>query len=140
MPPELVRQRAYDPFKADIWSAAITFFFIAVGRIPWKMGTTQKLIEDIESGVIEYPEDMDEEFVDAIGKMTLLDWKARPTAAECLQFPIFADAQAKDGYIPVDKGGKAVCVAGTILRTVGKRLVRPFSRTPPPGQISPHVT
>jgi hypothetical protein len=99
------------------------------------------MIDEIESGVIEFPEDMDEQFVDALKKMTQLDWNARPTAEECLLLPIFAGAQTKDGYIRVNKGGNAMALSGTWnMKTTGKRLMKAVCRTGRTTQIMAHET
>jgi serine/threonine protein kinase len=101
MAPEVYLLRSYDPFKTDIFSAGVTFFYMAVGRTPWMNTSSAELKREIPLASIQLPRDMNPEFAKLIRMMTVVEPGKRPTAEECLQMPIFADVATKEGFIRV---------------------------------------
>jgi serine/threonine protein kinase len=90
IPPEVLNSTgAYDPFKADVWAFGITAFALAAGKPPWPAESSQGLSDAIMTCDIEFPQDATAAFQHTNLAMLALDPFCRPTAAECLDLPIF---------------------------------------------------
>jgi serine/threonine protein kinase len=101
MAPDIYSIRNYDPFKADIWSAGVTFFYMAAGRTPWVHKSSVELRLEIPVATIVFPKEMNHHFASLIRAMTNIEPGRRPTAEECLRLPMFTDITAKEGFIRV---------------------------------------
>lgn len=51
--PEILAKTNYDPFKSDIYSLSITFFYLATEKYPFSSSTSKKLKELIIYGQID---------------------------------------------------------------------------------------
>ena len=54
MPPEMIKKKPYDPYKADIWSLGVTLYQIACGKLPWHQIESQALLSEMQLGIIRY--------------------------------------------------------------------------------------
>ena len=54
MPPEIIRGKEYDPFKADIWSLGICFYALIFNTYPFQ-GSVKKILNGIVNDEIEFP-------------------------------------------------------------------------------------
>ena len=54
MPPEMLKKKPYDPYKADIWSFGVTLYQIACGKLPWHQIDPQALLSEIQLGIIRF--------------------------------------------------------------------------------------
>jgi len=83
MAPELRAGRWYEPFKADIWSLGVTFYFIACRQLP---------PSDTTSMVGTEGSSLDAEFNEVLVRMMSSDPACRPTAEDVAATPIFRQA------------------------------------------------
>ncbi|OHT01001.1 CAMK family protein kinase [Tritrichomonas foetus] len=85
MAPEVVSQNKSDPFKADIWSLGITFYYMVCGRSPWMANTEVSLKKQICGGEIFYPSDINIDIQRFIESLLKFRPDERPTCAEALE-------------------------------------------------------
>jgi serine/threonine protein kinase len=97
--PELFQPAKYDPFKADIWSFAVTMFVLAFEAFPFAQPKVGGPMPSYEFAEIAFPMNADPLVVEALKAMFVIDPEARPTALECLRLPIFVGADVVDGRI-----------------------------------------
>jgi serine/threonine protein kinase len=119
--PELLQRGSYDPFKADIWSFAVTCYCIAFGSYPYPQPVLGEPFPAFTFADIPFPSDTDPAFMAALRAMFVVDADARPSAAECLELPLFASADVKDGWLGErgnarDDGRAAVRASSLILQ------------------------
>jgi serine/threonine protein kinase len=101
--PEVFRAHSFDPFKADIWSAALTIIWLGTGSSPWVYKKPPALINEICGGLVRLPHGFDPTLGSLIHAMTKLEPTKRPTADECLAFEPIASADMKGGILSQDK-------------------------------------
>lgn len=105
MSPEIHRNTAYDPFKADIWALGITFYLLICGRLPWASQTPSDQANEILSGGLRFwPSGIPSQIRSLVNAMCSIDPAKRPTAQQLLSWPIFKGIDAKDGFIPETTG------------------------------------
>lgn len=100
VPPEILMEKQYDGFKADIWSAGISLYAMSVNHLPWMIdeSTPPELIsqetqKQICSGEIIYDETMSPQLCDLLGQMLSVEPEDRPYAEEILAHPWFEPVQ-----------------------------------------------
>jgi serine/threonine protein kinase len=88
---------------SKLMSTAVSFYYLqpAGGNPRWVSETSIALQMKIPMGIFELSAQLGPEFAQAIKDMMNLDPRKRPSAAECLQMQIFADAEMNDGFIAV---------------------------------------
>ena len=88
--PEILLKNIYNPFKADIWSLGITFYFMLTKNTPWQNETDHELIkQQIISGLFQIPYILNENITDIIKEMLLLNPNLRPNIKEILKKNLF---------------------------------------------------
>lgn len=91
VPPEMLHYQEISPFKADIWSLGITFFYMATGEYPFRNTNKEELKQQIFRGEIDFILfDIHPRIRVLINKMTNKDQNNRPTAERLLELPIFS--------------------------------------------------
>ena len=55
--PEIISEKGYSGFKADIWSLGITCYIALTGQVPFKGEQLEELQENIMNKVLEFPKD-----------------------------------------------------------------------------------
>jgi serine/threonine protein kinase len=111
----------------------VTFYFLATGHHPWDADARPDIRTSILQENSAFPLNCTRPFVQLIRAMCKLDPKERPTAAECMDFPIFHGIDLKDARMPegrfnYDVGGPAVAPPGTFICARASRL--PFLAKP----------
>jgi serine/threonine protein kinase len=72
--PEVIRQDAFDPFKADVWSLGVTFYAMAAGKLPWPEQLKQAQFYDyICGGLRDVDPVVPPEFVEILRTMIVGD-------------------------------------------------------------------
>ena len=89
MAPEFFSRAPYDPFKADVWALGVSIFELSAGKLPWNPRNPDNMIKMIRSGIVQFSTYMDKITVATIKKILIVNPKARPTAAELLELPLF---------------------------------------------------
>lgn len=94
--PEIVSDKLFDPLKADIWAAGVSFYYFATGMLPWHFTDEDSLRKAIISGIFDAPSEIDPLFLELITSMLALDPLKRPTATQLLNSPYFRDNNSKN--------------------------------------------
>lgn len=94
--PEILANSEFDPFKADIWALAITFFYMAAGHYPFKPYPVDDLRQSILYGEIDFSNTgIDPKIQYLIKKMTIKDPLSRYSARQLLELPIFSQKSSR---------------------------------------------
>jgi serine/threonine protein kinase len=76
--PEVLRHKAFDPFKADVWSLGVTFYVMATGRLPWPENLRPHEFYDcIVQGLPAFSDAIPRELAILLPKMVVADPNAR---------------------------------------------------------------
>jgi len=78
MAPEVLSGGHRDAFRSDVWSLGITFYYMAVGRLPWNAETSFELETIIKSGVYPNPTNCVPSFRAVLRKMLTPEPAQRP--------------------------------------------------------------
>jgi serine/threonine protein kinase len=89
--PEILRDRGYQGFKVDIWSAGVVLFSMLYGSVPFKASNMSELHELIIRGKFNLKEDVSEKGRDLIKGMLERDPKKRLSVEQILEHPWFDD-------------------------------------------------
>jgi serine/threonine protein kinase len=115
--PEVIKKREYCPLKADIWGLGVTFYVIAVGKLPWVQ--TKPLMEVmITAGDFYFPKLISPSISSMIRAMLQVTPSMRPTAEELLSDPVFRSLNT-DGISL--KSNLPLCIRSTCTRRTSKR-------------------
>ena len=126
IPPEILCNTQFDPFMADVWSTGITFYFLAVGNLPWP-NLHIEMLNAIKNGIIIFPDNINPSIKMLIQKMVQLNPKDRSTVQNLLDLNIFDSIDVKDGYIlPDNDSGHQLSknFSTSSIRNSGKLVMR----------------
>ena len=96
IPPEMFICDEINPFKADIWSLGITFYYMATGNYPFTSKNPdelKKMIKDAKIDFFKYK--MNPNIILLISKMIEKNPSDRLTAEKLLELPIFSNIMKK---------------------------------------------
>ncbi len=82
--PEILRDRGYEGFEVDIWSAGVALFAMLYGTVPFKAGNMKELHKLIMKGKYTLKDEASKEARDLLSKMLECDPKKRITVSEIL--------------------------------------------------------
>jgi serine/threonine protein kinase len=127
--PELMKKERYDPFKADIWSFAMTVYFTAFVQFPFPVPVLGE--EELPCAALDipFPMDTDSMLMDVIRAMLVRDPNARPSAMECLNMPWFANADVRDGWMDEKGNPLAKPEVATTMRLTRSATLKPTGQT-----------
>lgn len=94
LPPEVLQEKSYDKFKADIWTAGICLYAMTANHMPWTVNDAtplENVWEDIQrqicSGEIIFDDGQSEMLQDLLSQMLSVEPDFRPDAEEILEHP-----------------------------------------------------
>jgi len=88
--PEVLREKGYDGFKADVWSCGIVLFVMIAGYLPFDDSNQNALFNKIERGDFRMARHFSEPLKDLIAKMLVVDPAKRLSIEQIIQHPWFA--------------------------------------------------
>lgn len=91
LPPEIVDNKPYNPFKADIWSCGILLYALLTAKFPWPTRNEEEIIQKIRIRKIEFPDNLSPGIINLINSMTDIIPDKRPSFQEILQHPWIRD-------------------------------------------------
>jgi serine/threonine protein kinase len=86
--PEILQGKPYDGPKADIWSAGIVLYTLAIGKVPWTATTHKHLYDQICRAQYALPPYLDVDITTMITSCLTPNPASRPAAYELLFFPL----------------------------------------------------
>ncbi|CDW78816.1 UNKNOWN [Stylonychia lemnae] len=89
--PEIIRDKGYQGFKADIWSAGVVLYAMLYGTVPFKANNMQDLHKLILKAKYNLKDEISEEAKDLLRKMLELDVSQRLTIKQVLSHPWMQD-------------------------------------------------
>jgi serine/threonine protein kinase len=144
MAPEVVNKLPdFDPVKADIWSLGMTFYFCAVGILPWRGMNARQIADDIRRETFSVPDEVDERMTAVISPMIKRDPERRAPIETVLQILAEHPPSPEEnvdsivGEMPMrdNNGGSRKSPARWIdmrLKVGTRRTVGPLATTPVP--------
>ena len=67
--PEIILNKPHNPFKSDIWSLGLTFYFMITGDEPWDTSSAEALKNSIIKCEFSFPNNISQHFIDLITPM-----------------------------------------------------------------------
>jgi serine/threonine protein kinase len=126
--PELFQLGAYDPFKVDVWALAVTVYFMAFAAFPFPTRVVGGEVPTYAFSTIPFPTDADPLIISTLKAMFVIDPVKRPTAADCLNFPLFMHGDVKDGWLEPTSSGDLPSADLTAVQSTGYRLSKTLSQ------------
>ena len=87
--PEVLSNASHDPFKADVWSIGVTFYYLATGRLPWPSEDRKICLRSILLGTVNTEGVPDLHYEKIIKACLKFNPKERPTVEMLLADSIF---------------------------------------------------
>lgn len=94
--PESLEKQPHDPYKADIWSLGVTFYYMATGNDPWPQFPHEEIYNAITKGIYRMPKRVNSEIGSMIKSMMNTDPNQRPNVDELLELPLFLSERMPD--------------------------------------------
>lgn len=85
MATEVIYNKTFDPFKADIWSLGITIYYLLAGRTPFFGSNTSSILEEMKGG-IQPIKNVTKRLNRLIQMCLVFDASSRPTMEELRKY------------------------------------------------------
>lgn len=92
--PELILEQPYDPYKTDVWALGVTFYYLAVGKLPWPKKPEKVMLAAIEQASFIYPKTLDPDIAYIIHSMLQVEPSERPSLQEILDCGLFSKSSS----------------------------------------------
>ena len=99
--PEILRDKGYEGFEVDIWSAGVVLYAMIYGTVPFRAGNMGELRKLIIKGKYALKDDVSEDVRDLLGKMLESDPKKRLTIPQILCHRWFSNYDSNSNIIQV---------------------------------------
>ncbi|KAK8888627.1 hypothetical protein M9Y10_033359 [Tritrichomonas musculus] len=90
-PPEVILEQPYNPYKADIWSLGVTFYFLIITKLPWPKSPEKVMTTAIEQAQYTLPKYTPPPFAKLIKSMLQVDPEDRPSVKSLLRLKLFPE-------------------------------------------------
>jgi serine/threonine protein kinase len=87
--PEVLKEKGYKGFTADVWSCGVILYVMLAGYLPFEDDTMTGLFNKIEAGHFQMPEFFSNDVKDLISKMLVVDPNHRITIKQILEHKWF---------------------------------------------------
>ena len=84
--PECIQREPYIASKADMWSAGVILYMMAVGKLPWNTTNLVRIMKNIVAGKYTIPTNVPNNCQELIRAMMNVNPNQRPLASELLDF------------------------------------------------------
>lgn len=119
--PEIIQNRGYRGFKADMWSAGVCLYVMLIGTVPFRAGTMEELHRLIKNGEYDLQgEILSLQAQDLLKKLIQVNYRKRFSAQETLQHPWLQNTT--DGKEPINTNRPDL--ADIIFTDKEKQLIR----------------
>lgn len=95
--PEIIRDKGYSGFKADLWSAGVVLYALLYGTVPFKANNMQDLHKLILQAKYNLKDEISEPAKNLLRALLEPDPVQRFTIKQVLQHPWMQDAPVDDG-------------------------------------------
>lgn len=89
--PEICRHQPFDPKKADVWSLAVTFYYLTTKQLPWSSNDLNQMQKEIKAGTIKFPNNIDPKIGWMLTSMFVVNHESRPSVKTVLSNEFFTD-------------------------------------------------
>jgi serine/threonine protein kinase len=133
MAPEILTGSRRDAFRCDVWSLGVTFYYMAVGQMPWQAESSVQLEGIIKSGVYQVPAGVSMGFRAVLRKMLTVDPNQRASLESIIE-ELSAVVQEASGEKGGDGSGRLTSRRSPIVLSRsgswgnGLRLLQPGRR------------
>lgn len=87
--PEVLKEKGYDGYLADIWSCGVILYVMLAGQPPFQDDSLKGLFEKIEGGAYSFPPHFSPEAKKFISKLLVVNPRKRATMKDVLADPWF---------------------------------------------------
>ena len=94
--PEIYKNKGYEGFQCDIWSAGVTLYYMLSGSQPFRAYSLKDMEKKVVKGDFEEIKDISDEANDLIKKMLVVDPDKRITINEILNHPWLKDENVEN--------------------------------------------
>eukprot|EP00760_Papus_ankaliazontas_P011318 PhM_4_TR14714/c1_g1_i1/m.7538 len=130
--PEVLREKGYNGFQADVWSCGVILFVMLAGYLPFDDTNMNHLFNKIERGEYRMAKHFSDSTRDLISKMLTVDAVVRVTLEDVINHPWFrvgfneaALQRAKCGKLEVSSEQVSNAVSDVVESGVAKARVAP---------------
>lgn len=103
--PEVLHEKGYDGFKADVWSCGVILFVMLAGYLPFEDSNMNALFKKINKGVFSFPKHFSSKVRRLLSRMLVVNPHKRISVKEIMQDPWFLV-----NYKPLDSTSSKVQV------------------------------